>query len=146
MGRIEYDSAAAGDCIAALEGLSCSQYASASVADVSSCRPFIIAKVGDGGGCAQDYECTSDNCVGATQSGGTSTDGECKPLPTAGQSCDDNCADGLYCGYDTSTGMEVCQALKADGAQCTFDRECESDYCDEATDTCATEAARCDGR
>ena len=146
MGRIDYDSAAAGDCVAALDELSCSQYSSAAIADISGCRPFIIAKVGDGGGCTEDFECTSGNCVGATESGDTSTDGECKPMPAAGESCDDNCADGLYCTFDTSNGMKVCQPLKADGAQCTLDRDCESDYCDEATDTCATEPPRCDGR
>jgi hypothetical protein len=148
MGRIAYDGAAAADCIAELESLTCAQYGLGENVDMAlACRPFILPKVADGGGCTQDYECTSHNCVGATvQPGGPDTDGMCKPMPTAGQSCDDSCADGLYCGFDQSTGMEVCKATKADGTQCNLARECTSDYCDSATHTCATKAPTCDGR
>jgi hypothetical protein len=141
-GRIEYDEAAAGGCIAAIEDVSCSEYGGREFLDDSRCRPFIIPKVANDGACTEDYECTSDNCAGADGD----TEGACKPIPTAGQACDDDCADGLYCGFDTSNGMRVCQALKANGAMCSLDRECESDTCDDASHLCATPAATCDGR
>lgn len=148
MGRIEYDGAAAADCLAALENLSCAQYSTGELGGLApACRPFVIPKVADGGGCTHDDECTSDKCEGATsEPGGPSTDGMCKPKPTAGQSCEDDCADGLYCGFELPSGMEVCQATKADGMQCSLDRECTSDYCDDATRMCATEPPTCDGR
>lgn len=146
MGRMEYDGAAAADCIAAFKSLSCAEYSTGDISVTGSeCRPFVIALVADGGGCTQDHECTSDNCEGAkTPLGGPNTDGMCKPMPTAGQSCDENCATGLYCGLDQSSGMDTCQPVKADGAQCNFDRECVSDHCE--TRMCTTKLPTCDGR
>jgi hypothetical protein len=148
MGRIEYDGEAAADCIAAIDGLTCAEYSTGKSADLLlACRPFILPKVADGGGCTEDYECTSHNCVGATdQPDGSSTDGMCKPMPAAGQRCDDNCATGLYCGYDQSAGMDLCQARKADGMQCNVADECTSDYCERATRMCAAKPLTCDGR
>ena len=146
-GRIEYDGAAAADCIAAIDRLTCAQYASGQAGDEAlGCRPFIIPKVGAGGGCTQDGECTSGNCVGATvQPDGPDTDGMCQPMPTAGQACTGDCADGLFCGFDQTSGARVCQPTRADGMPCTLDRECASDHCDD-TDTCAPEPPTCDGR
>ncbi|MGN6104303.1 MAG: hypothetical protein ACTHU0_04305 [Kofleriaceae bacterium] len=148
MGRVEYDGQAAADCITALDSLTCAQYGTGEAADLASaCRPFIVAAVADGGGCTRDYECTSDNCVGAiVPQDGPSTDGACEPMPTAGQLCNDHCAKGLYCGYEQSTGMKICQASKADGLQCNLASECTSRYCDSATRTCATKPPTCDGR
>lgn len=148
MGRIEYDASAAAGCVSALEGLACDHYNGGQIDDLpSSCHPFIIPKVADGGGCTQDFECTSGNCVGATvQPDGPDTDGMCEVMPTAGQSCSDNCADGLYCGFDQTTGEEICQALKADGVECSLSRECTSESCDTTTHVCAAKPLVCDGR
>jgi hypothetical protein len=148
MGRIEYDGEAAADCIAEIGSLSCTEYGTSRNGDFPlECRPFLLPKVADGGGCTEDYECTSHNCVGATdQPNGPSTDGMCKPMPAAGQPCDDNCATGLRCAYDQSAGMDVCQAKKADGMQCNVADECTSDYCDRATRMCGTKPLTCDGR
>lgn len=147
-GRVEYDAAAAGECVAALESLTCTQYSMSETAAITAgCRPFLTAKVEDGGACLHGYECTSRNCEGASNPiDGPSTDGMCKPLPTAGQPCDETCADGLYCAFDASAGMDICHATQENGTQCNLDRECTSDYCDEATDTCATAPPTCDGR
>ena len=148
-GRVEYDGAAAGDCVAFLDSLTCAEYAEGPDAALamSSCRPFLIPKVADNGACTQDYECISDYCEGAVvNTGGTSMDGACKPLPTAGQMCDSDCADGLFCGYDTTAGNEICQTLKANGATCSLDRECTSDNCDNTSHVCAAEPVTCDGR
>lgn len=133
MGRIEYDGAAAGDCVAAIENLTCAEYgADTSETVPAGCRPFLIPKVPDGGACSENYECTSHYCVET-----------CMPIPTEGAACDEDCASGLYCGFDQSTGMKVCQPIKANGEPCTFDDECTSDYCE---GTCMTEPVTCDGR
>jgi hypothetical protein len=148
LGRAEYDADAAGDCLAALSGLSCAEYNMGENAIASSdCRPYLLPKVGDGGACTQDFECTSNNCFGEkTSLGEPSEDGTCQPLPTAGQGCDDSCADGLFCGTPPTSGTEICQPLKSNGSQCNLDRECSSDNCDQASDMCAAKPATCDGR
>lgn len=136
MGRIEYDGAAAADCIAAIENLSCTEYGASTggrSAVPAGCRPFLIPKVADGGACDESYECIDGHCI----------EHVCTPAPTEGQPCDDECASGQFCGFDQTTGMKVCQPIKADGAQCTFDEECTSGYCDA---TCMTKPATCDGR
>ena len=148
-GRMEYDASAAGGCVAAAASLSCSQYASSmsGMNDMSfggSCRPFLIPKVANDGACSQDDECTSDNCVTTS----STMDGACKPMPNVGEPCDSNCTKGNYCGYATGTTMKTCQALKANGTQCTTGSECTSELCDSTMSpkVCATEAPTCDGR
>jgi hypothetical protein len=146
MGRIEYDGDAAGDCVASIESVTCSQYTAGMIDEDAGCRPFVIAKVGDGGACTQSYECTSKNCVGATVvQDGPDTDGACMPLPGEGEACDEHCATGLNCDYDSSMGMDICQPKTADGDQCIVDDDCLSDYCDEASDTCEIEPPLCMG-
>jgi hypothetical protein len=141
-GRIAYDADAAGDCLDAAANLSCSAYAQLSGHESVSCdKPFIIPKVADGGACAQEYECTSNNCEGASNS---MANGMCKPLPTAGQDCTEHCAKGLYCGYDQTAGKEACQALKADGSSCGLDEECSSGNCN-AGSCGGAPAPVCDG-
>jgi len=126
-GRIAYDADAAGNCLDAAANLSCSAYAELSGHESVHCdSPFIIPKVADGGACAQDYECTSDNCEGATNS---SANGTCKPLPTAGQDCTDHCAQGLFCGYDQTAMKEACQPVKSNGSTCVSNDECTSGHC-----------------
>jgi hypothetical protein len=144
MGRAEYDGEAAADCVALIEDLSCEQYGARQL-PASGCTPWILPKVADGGACTQDYECLSDNCVGErTPLGEPSTDGACMPMPTEGQDCDDNCATGLYC--DSDLDGTTCKPLVTNGGDCTFDDDCASDYCDDATDTCAARPLTCDGR
>jgi hypothetical protein len=147
-GRVEYDGDAAADCLAAVNALSCGDYGSSLNSDLApDCSPFLIPKVSDGGGCTESFECTSHNCVGATDnSDGPDVDGTCQPMPTAGQECEDNCADGLYCGFDLTSGAKVCQALKADGADCNLDYECASDHCDDTMSVCGAGPLSCDGR
>lgn len=143
-GRIEYDGEAAQSCLDGMASLGCSAYAMVETKTSVICdTPFIIPKVGDGGGCTQGYECTSGNCDGATNDGSTSTDGTCKPMPGAGEECFDHCAHGLYCGYDQTSTTEICQALKANGEACTGDNQCTSDHCDNSV--CADKPLVCDG-
>jgi len=148
MGRIEYDGAAAGGCVAAIERVTCAEYSSGLVADEGpDCRPFLIPKVADGGGCTEDYECTSTNCDGEmTPLGGPRVDGMCAPIPAAGQPCDDKCTDGYYCGFPPTSGPRACQPLRADGMQCNVDSQCASDHCDTDAGMCAPKPLTCDGR
>jgi hypothetical protein len=142
-GRARYDSDAAGDCIASVDALSCADYAAQRAGnDLLPCRDFIIALVAEGGACTQDYECTTGACEAAASGTG---DGACRPRPGLGQACTTDCATGLYCGYDMTTGHELCQAPKADGASCQLDEECTSDDCGEGG-TCAPASRSCDGR
>jgi hypothetical protein len=139
-GRIKYDGEAAQSCLDAMANLGCSAYSMVTEKTSVVCNtPFIIPQVGDGGACTEDYECTSDFCDGASDS----MDGTCKPMPGAGDACTSTCADGLYCGFDQTTGQEICQPIKANGEACTGDNECESDNCDSST--CTAKPPRCDG-
>jgi hypothetical protein len=66
------------------------------------------------------------------------------PLPTSGQACDFDCAEGTYCDFST----ETCQPPKANGAACSSNDNCSTDYCNSAgtgSGTCADKPARCDG-
>lgn len=148
MGRMEYDGAAAADCVAAITGLSCSGYSAGINQGVApSCPPFVIAKVPDGGGCTEDHECTSKNCEGEdTPLGGPRTDGMCKPIPGEGQACEEECATGLYCGSTPSSTMDTCLPFEANGGPCNRDSECASDHCDTTLRACADKPETCDGR
>jgi hypothetical protein len=144
-GRMEYDGEAAANCVAAIEALSCAQYGAEQFPE-SGCRPYLIPKVANGGGCTQDYECTSHNCVGEdTPLGEPATDGACMAMPTAGEACDENCAGDLICDSDFGSGVDTCRPARADGTQCNLDRECASDYCEEGTRVCAPKPATCNG-
>ncbi len=99
VGRIRYDGAAAADCIAAIEGVSCDDYDTSDIAiQEMGCRPFLLANVGSGGACTQDYECMTSNCVGQDTSPdeGPPIDGTCETEPTLGQPCDDDCAEACF--------------------------------------------------
>ncbi len=148
-GRMGYDASAAGGCVSASAGLSCSEYADLSSGNANTslagtCQPFLIPMVADGGACSQDDECTSDNCVGVS----SSADGMCEPMPSAGEACNGSCIDGYYCGFATGDTMETCIALQASGTECTLDDECMTGYCDSTVSphVCGTEAPSWDGR
>jgi hypothetical protein len=145
-GRMEYDADAAGDCVAAIEALTCAQYGADEFPE-RGCRPYLIPKVENGGGCTEDYECTSANCEGeSTPLGEPATDGACAPMPVDGEACDDNCAGELICDSRDNSGAKTCMPARANGTQCNVDSECESDFCDQAADMCAVKPATCDGR
>ncbi len=134
-GRISYDAAAAGDCVALLNSVTCAEYsADMSMTTVSGCGQFLIPKVANDGACSQSYECTSGNCEGANSS--PPTDGACKPVPTVGQTCEFTCASGAYCAGTT------CAAQKANGAACNNGDQCTSGRCET---TCMSAANVCDG-
>lgn len=62
---------------------------------------------------------------------------ECAALPTLGEPCEYDCAEGSWC--DTSAAEpadHVCRAPKGEGEPCTADGECTSDECDGDAGTC----------
>lgn len=132
-GRARYDSANAGDCIALLRGLDCTEFQAE--VDLVGCEQFIVPLVAAGGECEQDFECTTGYC----KNDGASELGTCDTLPALGQACQFNCAQGAYCDFGTGN----CEALKADGTECVFDDECQSNFCDDSTGTglCGLEPA-----
>jgi hypothetical protein len=132
-GRIQYDSEAAADCLAAFEVIGCTL---APEEDPPACDRFIIGKVAAGDTCEGDEECAAPDSFCDTDSEGPST---CKALPTVGMPCDFDCASGAYCD-----STDQCAALKADGAACVFDSECQSHNCDSASSQCATRTT-CNG-
>lgn len=146
-GRAVYDGDAVAACLDALDAQSCPAFGAGTSLLTGDCASYLIPQVADGGACAQSYECTSDNCVGARTS--PAMDGTCQPVPGAGQPCSGLCAAGLTCTFG-GTGSETCQPPAANGATCTSNANCTSNYCDRATDPnkpiCADRPARCDGR
>jgi len=142
-GRASYDGDAAGACIDAAASMSCADFAAAlaGTGTFAGCTNPITPLVDNGGACTQDYECTSDYCMGATQS----ADGACAAKPGSGQTCDFTCADGLYCDFTSGS----CVAQKADGMTCSTDDECQhacngADPQNQIDGTCGT-AMTCDG-
>jgi hypothetical protein len=134
-GRLTYDAAAAGDCLALIDSLSCAAYSNAmTMSSVPGCSQFLIPNVANGGACSKSYECTSGNCMGANSA--PPTDGSCTPVPAIGQACEFSCAAGAYCQGTT------CAAAKANGETCNDDSQCASDHC--AT-TCMAAVPTCDG-
>ncbi len=150
-GRIEYDGEAAAGCMAAIEAASCGEYSMQMSIDAPpGCESFVIPLVAEGGGCTQDYECTTDNCDGAMViPGEPGTDGTCKPRSGLGQECrSDNCVDGAFCEFGSMAGKSICKAQKADGQPCTFDEQCTSERCSgdsQSPGTCGAGTPRCDG-
>jgi hypothetical protein len=149
-GRITYDGDAAGTCLDGIAAESCSDYSmDAASSSEMVCSDFITPLVATGGGCTQDYECTTNNCVGATVAPGRqSIDGACMALPGVGQTCTINCQTGLFCGFDGTSSSTTCQTLKPDGATCEGSTECAGHQCPGSgsgnAGTCAT-GATCDG-
>ena len=142
--RITYDGGAAGACIDAIDALSCSDFGSKNIDGSTNCKAFVIPLVDAGGGCAQSYECKSNNCVGATTQ--PLKDGACVELPGSGQKCTFDCATGLFCDFSMSS---TCQPTRANGGTCSSGSNCTSGFCNNgstSSGTCADKPARCDGR
>lgn len=149
-GRIIYHADRMGACIAAMEAVSCSEFAAGGEGDVAprGCENPFEGTVADGAECATDFDCISTWCSGdMVDFEGQVTFGTCGPAPGIGQPCEDfECAPGAYC--DTSGAESLCQMPKADGAECETEDECTSGGCnDDGTGvlTCGAPTT-CNGR
>lgn len=119
-GRLEFDPAAFTACLDSMKGLSCSGFSPKSL---TLCDGMLVPKVEKGGACANDAECTTNTCeIPDGSPEGTCIDAPA-PVPE-GQPCmdDDECVTGLYCDATTDT----CATLKADGAACSRNNECQN--------------------
>lgn len=132
-GRLGYDGAAAAECIAAIEGLTCG-----GTTGTDACQRIFVGQVAVGATCEDDDECAGEAwCQGGLD--------ECVALPPIGAACDISCMTGAYCDFSIGTG--TCVALKSNGTACSLGGECQSGYCDEPTDLCETRppSTTCDG-
>ncbi|HEY5448172.1 MAG TPA: hypothetical protein VIQ54_05445 [Polyangia bacterium] len=132
-GRATYDVAASASCIDALNAMTCDEFKQGIDANADACMSFVVAKVAMGGACAQGYECTTNNCVGASTD--PAVDGTCAAAPTLaaiGTSCAaSDCVDGAYCD-----SASICRKKKAGGEACTLADECVNS-CNTATGLCS---------
>lgn len=126
-GRLVYHGDRMADCVAAIEGQTCTEYAMVGDGDFATagCENPFEGKVAAGGQCALDEDCTSGWCTGdSVDFEGNITYGTCGAAPGSGMPCEDfECGDGLYCEAST------CAPQKADGMACTDDDECTSGGC-----------------
>lgn len=141
-GRLVYHGDRMADCFAAIEGLSCTEYAMVGDDDFASvgCENPFEGKVAAGGQCATDGDCISGWCSGdSVDFEGNITYGTCGTAPGEGMPCEEfDCGDGLYC--DAST----CAPTKPDGMACSSDDECTSGGCNGEPGTCGV-TMTCDG-
>ena len=117
-GSVAYDGQRAADCLAELAAMSCEAFGHdiGGARDMRACSPF-VATLADGAACAWDEQCPSGYC----------SEQVCAAKPAQGDFCPVGvCADGLFCD---SFGDATCKPQLADGADCTFDTDCGSGYC-----------------
>jgi len=119
-GRMSYDSASAGACLAEIESI---------ISDCSlegdsfpqSCDDMLVGLLDTGKSCNDDDECRADlECI----------EDVCTEMPAVGQACvkDGYCASDDYCGED-----QLCHVYTGLGGACSFTFECEDDlYCSAA--------------
>jgi hypothetical protein len=134
MGKIDYDSGAAGDCLDAVAGQSCN-FEGFHDNSQQACGEIFTGKTAQGGACFTNFECaggascvaTDSNCDSST----TCCPGTCgAPATTvaSGGACGDNdtCADGTYCKPPASgSGDGVCTAyVTMEGAACDAFEAC----------------------
>jgi hypothetical protein len=137
LGRIEYDSAQAGACIAAAQGR-CDLYKEIIFDELPECREVFVGKVADGGDCNDGGECAATGSLCLGEDPDNNTPGKCQQPPKEGEPCPDyTCASGLACSSSSSS----CIKLVADGQPCGGDLECTSGYCDILGGVCVPKKA-----
>jgi hypothetical protein len=130
-GKLTYDGDAAEDCFDGIESSSCTRDAEL----ISACDKIFKGTVPDGGACAFDGECVSDNCnlTDCTMACCPGTCAPARPVPAIGQQCSFDCVEGAYCGSDST-----CQATLPKGAACDDAFACDRGlYCAGTTGTTA---------
>lgn len=138
-GTLVYRGDLAADCLAAFDALTCEDLQTFSDPPVDGCEAIFEGQLADDAECVTDLECASGFCDGDSLNGDP---GVCRTRPGDGDPCDTfDCEDGFFC--DTSgTGSGTCVPALADGAECTFDGDCQSDNCE---GTCMPAVPECTG-
>jgi hypothetical protein len=122
-GELQYDAAKAGACLDQFAAMTCDAFGHDfdGVRNMRECPPFAVNKA-MGDKCSFDDQCPSDYCASPDAGG----DLICRDKPVANAQCPvGECADGLFCGFDDG----ICHPILANGAECTFDQDCQSKYC-----------------
>jgi hypothetical protein len=133
-GRVSYDPAAMGACLATLAHESCADWTNGLTHD-EWCSESFTPMVNLGGACQTDVECIGGHCDGADLSKTPPVEGTCKPTFAHGAACvsGDACVATDYC---EGTAM-MCVGKKAGGTACTSDEQCAYDHCNPDTNLCS---------
>ena len=135
-GRVTYDGAAMGTCLATLAGETCADWDTGLAHDVW-CAEAFTPMVAVGGACQTDVECIGGFCKGADLSKTPTVEGVCEARVADGAACQfgDTCSSADYCD---GTQM-MCVAKKPGGAACDSDEQC-GNSCNPDTSLCSTYA------
>lgn len=90
----------------------------------------------EGATCSYDSDCDSSEQLLCVL-------GRCSSVRAAKQPCEVNehCGEGLRCGVSIQDPSAMtCEPALENGAGCETDRDCQSGYCDQTTDTCSATA------
>lgn len=116
-GRVQYDAAAASEC---LTTMTCGDLGQP---NRGPCGDIEIPLVPVGGACERAAECIEGDCVGSSTGPRT-----CELQPGVGEPCTGrSCADGARCDLSTGTCVQVAPL----GASCDGDSACESYACED---------------
>jgi hypothetical protein len=144
-GKVQYDSAKAGACLAYWErfyGAGCMQTARAAVATTGSeaCDEAFVGTVADGGACTTSFQCASDSCALTDQlcpQDRQCCPGSCAAKIPAGADCGGsltnlNCERGSVCTVSAAVLSPKCiTPSKVAGTPCIVAYECEPPlFCD----------------
>jgi MYXO-CTERM domain-containing protein len=132
-GRVVYDPAQEGTCLATLAHETCADWTTGLAHDVG-CPEAYTPKVAVGGVCASDVECIAGFCDGADATMTPPKDGACKARIAHGAACafGDTCVATDYCD---GTAM-MCVTKKPGGAACASSDEC-GNSCNGDTSKCS---------
>lgn len=123
-GTVQYDAAAAGECLDGLRGATCDGLFDVAVFDQEACERVFTGTIGNGDPCFIDEQCIEGLCdVDACAM--ACCEGTCiaaPPQAAIGEDCSlgQDCVPGAYCDVET----EVCAAYRVQGEACPGGYEC----------------------
>ncbi len=115
-GRLKYDAAAMGNCLAAIAKTSCNTPDEAAPA---VCETVFQGTVSEGGACESSDECVGDLDCDETCKANTTPRG--KAGDACSSSCDESPGGGVSCAGSGDPGAEC---FASDGLYCSADRKC----------------------
>jgi hypothetical protein len=129
-GTIQYDAAAASDCLNAFASLGCNRSDQPDKTP-QSCSDAFKGTIADGAACFINQECVSQKCnVGSCAQGAMCCQGTCgatvPPIP-AGGDCSgqsSSCVGGTFCQTGAGATSATCAARVAEGQPCMSVDEC----------------------
>ncbi len=113
--HVVYDGAAMACCFEDMLEMSCF----GSDAVPASCNLALRGTLANGEACSEGFQCAEANCL--------EDEGRCAPAPRDGESCEDNCAEGLICAWDDEDEwgeFGTCQPYGGVGDPCGYHDDC----------------------